>query len=86
MEQVKRDAGRIVLAYGEATGHAHAIADRDAVLFRDPKQPESRILKVTGNVVFLRHEEHTEHKLAPGNYRVITQREYSPEEIRRVAD
>lgn len=29
---VARDAGRIVLAYGEATGHAHAIADPDAEL------------------------------------------------------
>ena len=86
MEPVERDGGRIVLAYGEVTGHAHAIADHGAELFRDPKQPDSRILKVAGNVVFLRHEEHTAHELVPGNYRVTQQREYSPEEIRRVED
>lgn len=28
--EVPRDAGRVVLAYGEATGHAHAIYDDGA--------------------------------------------------------
>ena len=30
-KRVTRDAGRIVLAYGEVTGHAHAIASRGVV-------------------------------------------------------
>jgi hypothetical protein len=29
---VKRDAGRVVLAYGEVTGHAHAIADKHVTM------------------------------------------------------
>lgn len=29
----KRDGGRVILAYGEMTGHAHAIADKKVVHF-----------------------------------------------------
>lgn len=29
---VKRDAGRVILAYGEVTGHAHAITDEGVTL------------------------------------------------------
>ena len=80
---VKRDGGRFVLAYGEATGHAHAIHD-----------PEVEVV-VAGNgetyvrvkaLAHLTHEEHTQVPLPPGTYRVRRQREYSPEEIRQVAD
>ena len=83
---VPRDAGRVVLAYGEATGHAHAIYDDGATLLRRGANDNDRILKIEGNVVYLRHEEHTKHELPPGLYRVVRQREYSADEIRRVAD
>lgn len=75
---------RIVLAYGEVTGHAHAIHDLDAV-----------DVFVTGEGVMylqvkseasLRHEEHGTITLPPGNYERTIQREYSPEAIRNVAD
>ena len=32
-EMIKRDKGRVVLAYGEVTGHAHAITEEWAQLF-----------------------------------------------------
>lgn len=36
--------------------------------------------------VTLRHEEHTEHRLPAGIYRLPVQVEYTPAELRRVAD
>lgn len=89
-EQVQRDNGRIVLAYGEVTGHAHAIADTQAEMF------ESRVTDVDLGVRFLQvlaeggvaltHEEHGTITIPPGTYKVTRQREYSPEAIRNVAD
>ena len=72
---VGRDRGRIVLAYGEATGHAHAIADADAELIE--LETGERFL-VTARGVSLRHEEHAAVELPPGAYRVVRQREYVP--------
>jgi hypothetical protein len=94
---VKRDHGRIVLAYGEVTGHAHAIAHRDAELFElaedhtkdgnDVWARAARILRVTAKAgVELRHEEHETIHLPPGEYLVRRQREYAPDELRLVAD
>ncbi len=68
------DAGRIVLAFGEATGHAHAVVDPDANLFE--AQLGFRYLVVGGDGVDLLHEEHAPIRLRPGCYRVHRQREY----------
>ena len=72
---VARDEGRIVLAYGEQTGHAHAIADAEAELIE--LETGERFL-VTARGVSLRHEEHDTIELPPGSYRVVRQREYAP--------
>lgn len=86
LEPVARDKGRVVLAYGEVTGHAHAVRDRHAQIFRDPKLAKVFML-VTGDApVALEHEEHTRIELEPGAYEIVIQREYSPEAIRNVAD
>lgn len=83
--RVKRDRRRIVLAYGEVTGHAHAIVDREAELVEtDLGERFLRVLAEGG--VDLVHEEHSTITLPRGNYRVGRQREYSPEAIRTVAD
>src|SRR5882672_8786013 len=79
----KRDKGRIVLAYGEVTGHAHAIADKTVGIF---EHEGTRFIRVPKRGAVLRHEEHSAIKLAEGEYEVRIQREYHPEEIRRVAD
>ncbi len=85
---VAREGGRIVLAHGEATGHAHALVDDQAGFFEAPattKRPARRYLRlVKGARLF--HEEHAPIELPPGQYEVRRQREYSPEEIRTVAD
>ena len=80
---VARDNGRIVLAYGEVTGHAHAIAEAEVDLFEI--EEGIRYMDVQMEA-YLRHEEHATVTLPPGKYRVVRQREYTPEAIRNVAD
>jgi hypothetical protein len=75
-EPVEREGGRVVLAHGEATGHAHAIADARAELHREPRHGR-RFLVVGGDApVALAHEEHATLHVAPGVYEVRTQREF----------
>lgn len=85
--QAKENSGRIVLAYGEVTGHAHAIAPNEAVEFTmaDAAGAVRRFLKVTSEAT-VKHEEHAPIPLPAGLYEIIQQREYSPSEIRNVAD
>lgn len=86
LQEIEREGGRIVLAHGEATGHAHAIKDKHVALFRDPNLA-AIFMHVSGDApVALEHDEHDTIEVPPGNYRVIRQREYSPEAIRNVAD
>ena len=83
---VERRCGRVVLAHGEVTGHAHAIRDRRATMFRDPAQT-AMFLRVSGDgPVALEHEEHDTIHIPPGDYEVVRQREYTAEAIRAVAD
>ena len=81
---VPRNEGRLVLAYGEVTGHAHAITDALAELFEE--KDGALYLKVGADGATVRHEEHAPIHLGAGVYRIVHQREYSPQEIRRVAD
>jgi hypothetical protein len=80
---IARDRGRVVLAYGEASGHAHAILTKDTILFDNGDGV--RILAVEGEAELV-HEEHATIKLPPGHYEVRRQREYAPAVIRMVAD
>lgn len=77
------DQGRLVLGYGEVTGHAHAIDATLGTLFED--RDGTLYLRLDATAA-LTHEEHAPLTLPPGAYRVTHQREYSPEAIRRVAD
>ncbi len=48
---------------------------------------DERFLKImAGGGVDLKHEEHGAIHLAPGNYKVVRQREYSMEDVRFVRD
>ena len=80
-----RDArGRMVLALGEVTGHAHAVLGPGRLL-RDPGRPGRLLLHLPdgGRVV---HEEHAAIPLPKGWYGVVRQREYVPGAVRIVAD
>lgn len=79
-----RDNGRIVLAYGEVTGHAHAITDPGVECL---VAPDGRVyLRVPDSAATLVHEEHTAHRLLPGAYEVTIQQEWQDEESRNVSD
>lgn len=81
--EVPPKEGRIVLAYGEVTGHAHALAETTKV--REFSFEAERFIQVM-EATTLRHEEHAPITLEPGIYKIHQQREYSPEAIRNVAD
>ncbi len=87
----RRVDGRVVLAEGEATGHAHAVLDEHAHLevqhFGESRAvwlnrrvwDESRtLLVVEGEAATLVHEEHAPLTVPPGSYLVRRQREYAP--------
>ena len=80
----KLESGDIILAHGEVTGHAHRIvAPKKKALLWDAGA--ERFLQVM-ETVCLSHEEHKAATIEPGIYRVAIQTEYTPEELRRVAD
>lgn len=85
LKDKKVDNGRVVLAYGEVTGHAHAISEIEKVEFSTDIQETRTFLKVKEEAE-LTHEEHTTIRLPVGDYEVIQQSEYTMQEIRRVAD
>ncbi|WP_067697802.1 hypothetical protein [Nocardia jejuensis] len=76
--------GRLVLALGEVTGHAHAIQGPGR-LIRESSAFGPMLLHLPegGRVV---HEEHAAIPLPKGWYRVVRQREYVPGSVRVVAD
>ena len=75
--EVPRDAGRVILAYGEVTGHSHAIVAPSATLLRT--ETDERFLRIVGTPVDLVHEEHAAIQIAPGEYRVVIGREFTSE-------
>lgn len=85
------DQGRVILAYGEVTGHAHeVVAETKAIEGVPPAQlfeePDGTRYLFVDRPCSLIHQEHGPIALKTGCYKVTRQREYSPEEIRLVAD
>jgi hypothetical protein len=77
--------GRMVLALGEATGHAHVLTGDGAELWCPPDAPDALFITIE-RYGRLGHEEHGPVPLPPGAYRVFRQREYLPGAVRPVAD
>lgn len=71
---------RVVLAYGEVTGHAHAFYDADVEY-----DTISKKLNIKENAT-LSHEEHTKQDFTEGEGIAYTQREYRLGKLRRVSD
>jgi hypothetical protein len=135
LKKVARENGRVILAHGDVTGHAHVFVEEGTQKFTDAEGAEyfevrgsrfhlrlpilrkwrSQVLVrhselgliefavsdieiegneavIAGEFGFLRHDEHNLQGIPAGSYRgaaagkKVYQREYSPEEIRRVAD
>jgi len=75
---------RVRVAEGEATGHAHVLEPtEDATVLVDVDAEFVRIMGANGLLV---HDEHTAIAIPEGDYQVVRQREYAPEENRFVAD
>jgi hypothetical protein len=83
---VPRENGKAILAHGEVTGHHHAIVDERAELVSAEQASELYLLVHGLDPVKLTHQEHGTIEIPPGDYHVLRQREYAPEETRTVAD
>lgn len=84
LKPIDREAGRVILAHGEVTGHAHAISEQ-AVKFLTNESTLQRILEIKEPAT-LRHEEHRAFELPVGDYEVVIQREWRRKSIVSVLD
>lgn len=94
--EMKRDGhGRIVLAQGERTGHAHAFRGKGVCSFTtlDNEDVEFLLVEGGGSGATLKHElisgakaEHDAVSIPAGKYEAAQQVEHSPAEIVRVED
>lgn len=88
-KEQKPTGNRHILAEGEVTGHHHSIGAEPgiALLAEAEGIAARRWLQIDneGGAV-LTHQEHAPITLPPGTWEVRRQREYSPQEVRRVAD
>jgi len=86
LNRAKAENGRVILAYGEATGHHHSFALHDRIaLFRD--DAGGSYLTIGGDApAALEHQEHTALPVEPGVYQVVIQRTFEAGMARRVAD
>ncbi|GAA2252368.1 hypothetical protein GCM10010145_20120 [Streptomyces ruber] len=82
--QPRDTRGRLVLALGEVTGHAHAVVGPGR-LVREAGATGPMLLHVPEGARVV-HEEHAAISLPKGWYRVVRQREYVPGSVRIVAD
>ena len=86
--EVQSEGDRVVLAYGEVTGHAHAVygVTKEAPKVRLWSAGAERFLQVLTRSD-LQHEEHSTVVLEPGIYQLPGQYEFSEEHApRQVAD
>lgn len=82
-DRKKRANGHIL--EGEATGHIHRVAEADLAT-AEVYEIEGNLFVSSDEGISIVHQEHETIALPPGDYEVTRQREYSPEEIRNVAD
>lgn len=69
----------LVLAYGEVTGHAHAIRDYKDVARMLEAENGTRYLEITETAKLI-HEEHSTIPLDPGMWEIRNQQEYNWQE------
>jgi hypothetical protein len=74
--RISHPDGRVTLAWGEATGHAHVVVGDRRVTLREFETDRYVILARNAELV---HEEHAAIPLLSGAYRVVIQREYAPQ-------
>lgn len=82
-EAVKQIGGRVILAHGEVTGHAHEIDIDDGEAWKIGEETVGITIKKS---TAIRHQEHSPIPVKKGRPVVRRQSEYSPLAIRSVAD
>lgn len=90
------DHGRVILAYGEVTGHCHQVVQSAAPVVTDPdpvapcelfEEPDGSRILVLSRPSILTHDEHDPAALDGAvNFEVIRQAEWSLDDVRQVAD
>ncbi len=86
--EVLPDHGRIILAFGERTGHSHAVygVTQEAPKVRLWSAGAERFLQVLARCELV-HEEHSAATLEPGTYLLPGQFEHTEEHtVRQVSD
>jgi hypothetical protein len=77
------EQGRVILAHGEVTGHAHAITvdpvAPQALMYGTDPEVDRFLDVLTDAGVDLMHEEHDTIHLPQGQFVVRIQREYAPD-------
>lgn len=76
---------KVTLALGEVTGHHHTI-HVGAVGFANAEEDLAEYFSVESESADLTHQEHDTITIPKGSYKKIIQVEYTPAEIRNVAD
>ena len=71
---------------GEATGHIHRVKESDLAVAEVFEIEDRLFLSASQDGIAIVHEDHKPITLPAGDYEIVRQREYSPEEIRNVAD
>lgn len=79
---IERDNERVVLAYGEVTGHSHAVRQADVQLY----ERDSIRWLIAPEEFVIEHEEHHALTVPAGIWVVVAQYEYEPGAVRRVMD
>lgn len=82
---LRRKQGRIVVAEGESTGHAHAVATPGVKFIEVVRLFQEHYL-VSSHPFKVVHEEHDTVALPAGTFKVIRQREHTPQGNRQVRD
>ncbi len=77
--------GRLILAWGEVTGHHHSVPAGVATLVKDR---EGTMYLTVDELTAVRHQTHFAGDVTPGTYRVRIQREYTSKDMppRQVLD
>lgn len=84
LEEIKPDGERAILAYGEVTGHAHALPAKSVKQYKAGSSGKEYVQ--VNEPSLLRHEEHSPISLPQGIYEKVIAREHIPGGERQVAD
>jgi hypothetical protein len=72
--------GRLVVARGEVTGHAHVISGTGVRLLAD-RDDLDRLFVQVDDAGLLSHDERPDITVPRGHYRVVRQRRYAPDPV-----